>query len=69
MADALQLSSDQFKQQYGFDQPTRDDHIVYYCRSGVRAENAAMMSEAMGWRNVHNYRGSFQDWFGHTYPI
>jgi rhodanese-related sulfurtransferase len=44
LADALGLSNDAFKDRYGFEKPDKQDHIVYYCRSGVRAENAAMMT-------------------------
>ena len=66
---ALRLSPAQFQKTYGFAKPQHDDKIVIYCRSGVRADKAGQMFLLADYADVHNYRGSFVEWFGFSYTM
>lgn len=49
----------------------KEDEVVVYCRSGNRSGQAAMIMEALGFKNVANLSGgmlSWQDKFGNTQP-
>lgn len=43
----------------GFD---KDDTLILYCQSGVRAEAAADILKQAGFRNISVYKGSWADW-------
>uniref|UniRef100_A0AAG5D8R0 Rhodanese domain-containing protein n=1 Tax=Anopheles atroparvus TaxID=41427 RepID=A0AAG5D8R0_ANOAO len=58
----LALSADVFEEKYGRKKPTADDPIIFSCRSGVRAGQAALEADLLGFRNVKNYVGSWQEY-------
>lgn len=61
---AMRLSADEFKTKYGFSKPSPSGpRIIVYCRSGVRAGQAAkLFTEKFGFTSVFNYKGSWLDW-------
>lgn len=40
----------------------KDTEVIVYCRSGNRSGQAAMMLEAMGFRDVKNLQGGMLAW-------
>lgn len=65
---ALAMNPETFFKTFGFEKPKTDDKVVFYCRSGVRAEKATLLFKNTGhYTNAHNYRGSFKEWFGFVY--
>jgi rhodanese-related sulfurtransferase len=40
----------------------KDNEVIVYCRSGNRSGQAAMMLEAMGFRDVKNLQGGMLAW-------
>ncbi|XP_058178805.1 uncharacterized protein LOC131294778 [Anopheles ziemanni] len=58
----LTLSPETFEAKYGRQKPTAEDPIIFSCRSGVRAGQAAFEAEQLGFHNVKNYVGSWQEW-------
>lgn len=60
--DANLTSQEDFKDQYGFDRPAQDEHVIFYCRVGVRSEVAGALAVSMGYRRVDNFKGSWLEW-------
>ena len=54
------MSAAEFEREFEFDMPKNDDCIVFYCKTGERAERAALECLQAGYSNVKNYRGSFE---------
>ncbi|XP_055847897.1 rhodanese domain-containing protein CG4456 [Episyrphus balteatus] len=59
---APHVSSKEFQRKYGRAKPDNKTYIIMQCRSGKRSQNAAEMAAALGYKNVHNYSGSWLDW-------
>ncbi|KAI8902980.1 Rhodanese-like domain-containing protein [Globomyces pollinis-pini] len=59
---ALTKENDEFKELYGFEKPSKDDHIVFYCKSGMRSAVASKIAESHGFKNIYDYSGSWLDW-------
>jgi len=59
---ALKMSDAQFEAQYGFKKPTPDQEIIVYCRAGSRSTAAANLLQHNAFKNVLNYRGSWNEW-------
>jgi rhodanese-related sulfurtransferase len=38
---ALRMTGEKFKEKYGFEKPTSDQEVVFYCRSGMRSSTAS----------------------------
>lgn len=57
-----ELSDDEFKAKYGRDKPKEDQEVVFHCKMGGRAGRAAESAKNLGFKNVKNYKGSFNDW-------
>lgn len=55
--DALGLSSSNYELIYELKKPAKDDPILVYCMSGVRAENAAEQFDAAGFREGFFWHG------------
>jgi rhodanese-related sulfurtransferase len=62
LEDALKLSDAEFKEKFGRDKPTADQEVVFHCKMGGRAGRAADTATNLGFKNVKNYKGSFNDW-------
>lgn len=58
----LKLSADAFKQQIGYSKPDKSQEIVFYCKAGVRSTNASNIAEQLGYSEIGNYKGSWNDW-------
>uniref|UniRef100_A0A182SVB7 Rhodanese domain-containing protein n=1 Tax=Anopheles maculatus TaxID=74869 RepID=A0A182SVB7_9DIPT len=56
VAAELNLSPDAFEKKYGRKKPTTSDPIIFSCRSGVRAGQAAMEADKLGFKNFSNKR-------------
>lgn len=59
---ALGLHPDEFKLSFGFDKPSTDKTLVFYCLAGVRSTMSEELAETFGYENRLNYLGSFQNW-------
>ena len=60
---ALQLGSQDWTAEFGFEKPQKTEQIIVYCRAGVRAASAGKMLEEGGWSNVQVYGGSTNEYF------
>jgi rhodanese-related sulfurtransferase len=45
-------------------QATKDDEIIFQCRSGKRSANAALFLESLGYKNCKNLVGGILEWQG-----
>jgi len=57
----LSLTPVEFKQKYG-KTISKDKKIIFYCRSGTRAEVVTQSSIARGYVNAITYKGSALEW-------
>ncbi|KAI9043303.1 uncharacterized protein KD926_003833 [Aspergillus affinis] len=69
--DALFLTPDEFETRFGFPKPgavegQETGDIVFYCKAGVRAKQAAQLAVMAGYdpKRVGVYYGSWLDWAG-----
>jgi rhodanese-related sulfurtransferase len=46
---AFQMTEDQFRLEYGFDMPKRDELIVFYCRVGKRSAVSQYIARKLGY--------------------
>ncbi|XP_055612165.1 rhodanese domain-containing protein CG4456-like [Uranotaenia lowii] len=60
--DELKLDDGAFQAKYGRKKPTVNDPIIFSCRSGVRAGQAAFEADQLGFKNVKNYVGSWLEY-------
>ncbi|XP_050096883.1 rhodanese domain-containing protein CG4456 isoform X1 [Anopheles aquasalis] len=58
----LGLGAEAFEAKYGRKKPALDDPLIFSCRSGVRAGQAALQADQLGFRNVKNYVGSWLEY-------
>lgn len=61
-ADGLFLPAEEFEDRFGFEKPTADTEVVFYCKAGVRSRAAARVARMAGWQKVGEYPGSWLDW-------
>jgi rhodanese-related sulfurtransferase len=61
LAVALQLDAVKFKRKYKFEKPSKEDLLIFYCRSGNRSSFATMIALKLGF-NALNYSDSMIDW-------
>jgi len=66
--DAMFLPEEEFEDRFGFEKPSMDKEVVFYCKSGVRSSAAAQLAQQQGYKNVSEYRGSWLDWEKHGGP-
>ncbi|KAM9798171.1 thiosulfate sulfurtransferase/rhodanese-like domain-containing protein 3 [Neosynchiropus ocellatus] len=59
---ALQLGPDEFKEKYGGEMPEQSDMVVFTCLAGVRSKSAVDTATSLGYKDVQNYAGGWQDW-------
>lgn len=67
--NALFLDPEEFRERYGFEKPGIEDEdsekdLVFYCKSGMRARNAARAAALAGYDEgkIGVYSGSWLDW-------
>lgn len=46
---ALSLNNRQFKTKYQREKPILSDEIIFYCKAGIRSENAAIAAMKLGY--------------------
>jgi rhodanese-related sulfurtransferase len=59
---ALGLDPEEFKLTFGFDKPSTDKTLVFYCLAGVRATMSEELAYTFGYQHRLNYVGSFREW-------
>lgn len=59
---ALDLSPEEFSENFGFDKPAQDKELVFYCLGGVRSSAAEELANTFGFKKRGNYIGSYEDW-------
>ncbi|EDW18173.2 rhodanese domain-containing protein CG4456 [Drosophila mojavensis] len=59
---ALNSDSEEFEKKYGRAKPANDANIIFTCRSGRRAQEAAEIAKTVGFTNLSVYRGSWLEW-------
>lgn len=62
---AFQLGAEEFKEKYGGEKPRETDNIVFSCLAGIRSKNALDVATSLGYKDVQNYAGGWQDWVKH----
>lgn len=56
------VTAEEFVDRFGFERPSKDQEVIFYCKSGVRSRAAAALARQAGWDNVAEYQGSWLDW-------
>lgn len=62
---ALDLSEDDFLDNFGFEKPDKNKELVFYCLGGVRSTAAEELANTFGYKKRGNYVGSYEDWLAH----
>jgi rhodanese-related sulfurtransferase len=63
------LSPEDFEERFGFEKPSTDAEIVVYCKAGIRSKGAAIIAHDAGYKNIKEYRPSFDDWIANNGAI
>jgi rhodanese-related sulfurtransferase len=64
-ADGFFLTPDEFEERFGWEKPTDDHEVIFYCKAGVRSRAAsALAKQANFGGKVGEYPGSWLDWHG-----
>lgn len=62
---AFDLDEKSFEAQFNFPKPSaEDDTLVFTCKMGGRSQQAAQIAAMSGYKNIINYTGGADDWFG-----
>ena len=64
MMAAFDMDEKAFEAQFNFPKPSVDDTLVFTCKMGGRSQQAAQIAAASGYKNIINYTGGADDWFG-----
>lgn len=59
---ALDLSPEEFTDSFGFEKPSKDQNLIFYCLGGVRSTSAEELAKCFGYLKRGNYVGSYEDW-------
>ncbi|KRT80470.1 hypothetical protein AMK59_7742 [Oryctes borbonicus] len=59
------LTPEEFLAKYQREKPQRDTPIVFSCRSGNRSTKALDIALNLGYTNLKNYTGGWNDWAKH----
>ncbi|KAL9083345.1 MAG: hypothetical protein Q9159_005853 [Coniocarpon cinnabarinum] len=60
--DALMLPPEEFEDRFGFEKPSANKEVIFYCKAGVRSSAAAKLASQSGFTKIGEYRGSWLDW-------
>lgn len=66
---SFHINEADFEDMYGFERPSRDTTLLFYCKAGVRAKSAAGLARHAGWESVGEYPGSWLDWEAKKGPV
>ncbi|XP_074104563.1 rhodanese domain-containing protein CG4456 isoform X2 [Cotesia typhae] len=58
----LNLTDEEFKNQFNKSKPNKDTKIVLSCRSGMRSANVQQELLKLGYENAYNYIGGWSEW-------
>ena len=65
MMNAFDMDDKSFESQFNFPKPNVDDDtLVFTCKMGGRSQQAAQIAPMSGYKNIINYTGGADDWFG-----
>lgn len=65
MMGAFDMDDKSFEAQFNFPKPSaEEDTLVFTCKMGGRSQQAAQLAAASGYKNIINYTGGADDWFG-----
>ena len=65
MMNAFDMDDKSFESQFNFPKPSADDDtLVFTCKMGGRSQQAAQIAATSGYKNIINYVGGADDWFG-----
>lgn len=59
---ALGLSDEDFEENFGFEKPSQDKELIFYCLAGIRSTAAEDLARTFGYKKRGNYVGSYEDW-------
>lgn len=59
---AFDLPEEDFEESFGFQKPSKDKELVFYCLGGVRSTAAEELANSFGYAKRGNYVGSWEDW-------
>ncbi|KAJ8101322.1 Rhodanese-like domain-containing protein [Lipomyces tetrasporus] len=59
---ALSLPEHVFEEQFGFEKPSKEKELIFYCLGGVRSNYAQELAGNFGYDKRGNYPGSWEDW-------
>lgn len=59
---AFRLNEKEFEERYKFEKPSKKDMVVLYCKAGGRSTDASNTLSSLGYSNLYNYVGSYNDW-------
>ena len=60
LKEALGISKKDFEKKYGF-AISKDERIIFYCRTGGRSAEATSLAESKGYQS-ENFKGSVKEW-------
>lgn len=60
--DGLSLNPEEFKSAFGFEKPSKESELIFFCAGGFRAKNAEEKAKQNGYSNTSVYPGSMNDW-------
>jgi rhodanese-related sulfurtransferase len=61
--DGFFLPADEFEDRYGFQRPTDEDEVIFYCKAGVRSRAAARLAQQAGFGGkIGEFPGSWMEW-------
>ncbi|MFT4310413.1 MAG: rhodanese-like domain-containing protein [Candidatus Woesearchaeota archaeon] len=61
LASAVAMEPSLFSKTYGYTKPSKQTHIVVYCRTGKRSAQAQRLLTSLGYTAL-NYAGSIWEW-------
>eukprot|EP00986_Skeletonema_menzelii_P011454 scaffold5903_cov81-Skeletonema_menzelii.AAC.10 len=64
MMAAFEMDEKSFEAQFNFPKPSLEDTLVFTCKMGGRSQQAAQIAAMSGYKNIINYTGGADDWFG-----
>lgn len=65
MMGAFDMDDKSFEATFNFPKPSvEEDTLVFTCKMGGRSQQAAQLAAMAGYKNIVNYTGGADDWFG-----
>ncbi|XP_007484424.1 thiosulfate sulfurtransferase/rhodanese-like domain-containing protein 3 [Monodelphis domestica] len=68
IGQALQMDSEDFKEKYQQEMPSKSDNLVFSCLKGVRSKTALNTALSLGYKSVLHYPGGWKEWESYEYP-